>query len=183
MIPRPYFLRKPVIAVPLGIATLVALFGSESWAQSPYWPTTFVGLMETLFPPIAAHARKSAFPAITQLYMAVSFALLPLHCWFAYREMTEPSPQPWYRALWSLSSVPALLGRMAAVLVVLVIVVFALFAPVAYDFNLLPYHSSRVALAAAGWLIGGAAQGGMLAWIVCNLIVMARFIRRKRNGV
>lgn len=54
----------------------------------------------------------------------------------------------------------------------------ALFAPVAYDFNLLPYHSSRMALAAAGWIVAGAAQGGMLAWVFCNLVVISRFLRR-----
>lgn len=171
-----------MIAVPLALATLIALFGQESWAQSPYWPSTFLHWMETLFPPIAAHARKSAFPATTQLYMGLTFLLLPLHSWYAYRELSTPTPQAWYRNLWTLESAWALLGRVAAVLVIAAVVVFALFAPVAYDFNLLPYHSSRVALAAAGWLIAGAAQGGLLAWIFCNLIVIRRFMGKKPAG-
>lgn len=177
MLPRPPFLREPVIAVPLAIATLIALFGRESWAGSPFWPATFIRGMESLFPPIAAHAAKSDFPATTSLYMAICFLLLPLHGWHAYRELTKPTDKAWYRNLWSLRSRWSLLGRLAAVLLILVIAMFALFAPVAYDFNLLPYHSSRVALAAAGWLVAGAAQGGMLAWIYCNLVVISRFLR------
>jgi hypothetical protein len=114
--------------------------------------------------------------------MVFCFLLLPLHAWYGYRELTTPTPEPWYRNLWTLRSTRSLLGRLASVVLVFALLIFSAFAPVAYDFNLLPYHSSRAALAAAGWVVAGAAQGWMVAWIVCNVIVIIKFTRGKRNG-
>ena len=182
MLSGPFFLRKAAVAVPLAVAALIALFGSESWAASPYWPTTFLELMKTLFPAIAAHAKKSAFPATTELYMGLSLLLLPLYTWYSYQEMTTPTAQAWYRNLWTLRSAWAAARRMALVLLILGIVLSTLFAPVAYDRNFMPYHSSRGALAAFGWIFAGGAQGGLLAWVACNLVLVTRFIRRRREA-
>lgn len=68
---------------------------------------------------------------------------------------------------------------MLLVILMGVLVYFSLFINTGYDFNLLPLHSSRKALGLGGWLVAGGAQGQLLAWIFCNLLVFRKYFKKK----
>jgi hypothetical protein len=178
---RPYFLVKPAIVLPLGGAFFLALHAQQEWATSAYWPTSALAFISALFPPISGYAGKSLFPGVTQMYMAFTFLLMPLHAWYTYQELSTLNSEPWFKNLWSLDSTWAFVKRVGLVLVMSAIVLFCLFVNPGYDFNLMPLNSSRLALGLGGWIVAGGLQGAGLAWIYCNLIVFARFLRRSRN--
>lgn len=175
----PYFLVKPAVVLPLCGAFFFALHAPQGWATSAYWPAPALAFISALFPPISGYARNSSFPAVTQMYMAFAFLLMPLHAWYAYKELSTPNSAPWFKNLWSLDSTWAFVKRACLVLVVSATVGFCLFINPGYDFNLMPLNSSRLALGLGGWVVAGGIQGSCLAWVFCNLIVLTRFLKRR----
>lgn len=175
----PYFLTKPAILLPLFGAFFFALQAPQSWATSEYWPTSALAFISAVFPPISGYTKNSAFPEVTQMYMAFTFLLMPLHAWYTYQELSTPNSEPWFKNLWSLASTWAFITRVCLVLVVVATTSFCLFINPGYDFNLMPLNSSRLALGMGGWIVAGGIQGACLAWVYCNLILFTRFLKRK----
>lgn len=173
----PYFFNKPAVTLPLLVAFAFAVQAPGSWSSLPYWPTSAIAFISEIFPPISGYANRSAFPEVTKMYMAFTFMLMPLHAWYSYKELTTSYDKPWFKNLWKLESNWAFVKRVFFVLVMCGLVFFSLFVNPGYDFNLMPLNSSRTALGLGGWIVAGGIQGSCIAWIYCNFIVIARFIK------
>ena len=176
------YLKNPVIALPLAALAAFALYAPEEWVSSATWLSVPFNVMSSIFQPITAYTRNSAFPSITQAYMTFSFALVPLHFWFAYKGLRMPTKEVWHANLWTIKSYGEFAKRVSLVLLMCCAVFVTLFLKTGYDFNLLPINSSRLALALVGWAFAGAIQAWILAWIYCNLLVFSQFLRSKSNG-
>jgi hypothetical protein len=175
----PYFFVKPAVTLPLLVASVFALHAPIEWASSAYWPDSLISLISYIFPPIAGYAKKSHFPVITQAYMAFTFMLMPLHGWYTYKALSEPTNEPWFKNLWTIDSYWALAKRVCSVILIGAIVWFSIFLNPGYDFNLMPLNTSRNALGVGGWIVAGGGQGHLLAWIFCNLLVIKNFFGSK----
>jgi hypothetical protein len=163
----PPYLKKPIIVIPIVMLATFALYAPENWISSANWLSTPVDVMGLIFPPIIAYTQKSAFPGITQAYMTFSFALIPLHFWFAFKELKKPTNEAWHANLWRIKSYGDLAKRACLVLLMCCLAFITLFLKTGYDFNLLPVNSSRIALARlAGYLQALVKHGCLQGYIV-----------------
>lgn len=178
----PYFVKRPVVALALCGLAAIAWYSPANIRDAFSWQEPFTKLLATIFPPIAAYASKSAFPAATALYMAFAFLLFPLHFFYALSELRTNNKERWFERLWNIQSMRDMLSRFFLIPIVTLLALFGLFLNPGYDFNLLPLNSSRAALALGGWLIAGAIPAWCLSWVYCNLVVLIKhFLNGGKN--
>jgi hypothetical protein len=178
----PYFIKKPVVVVPLVALACFALFSPDSGLSSSSVLSWFVKTMSELFPPIAAYTRKSKFPNVTQAYMAFSFLLIPIHGWYSYKEINNPNNKAWHKDLWTIKPGWDFVKRMLLILILGSAAFITLFRETGYDFNLAPINSSRVALATFGWFLGGAGQAWVFTYVCLSFLAFFKFFKGKLNG-
>ena len=170
-----FFLRNLTIGIPIVALGIFALGAPEDLNFERYCLFYSLG---KIFPVINFYAEKSAFPSVAKIYFSFAILLMPLHFLYAYKKLSTPTNDQWFRNLWFISSRRVLIKQIILVVFMLYLLYFLLYINPGFDFKILPINSSRYALAIGGWIFLGGIQGVLMAWVLCNLMAFNNFLRR-----